>query len=385
MKYRLYRVLVLLLAALLISGSAASIAESGEAQFEYRLLQDGSAMITGFRGSGDTLALPDAVDGHPVTSLNKTFSYKSPFISDVKCLLIPETLTDIAPGALQFARSLTDIQIAAGNPALTFSDGALYNAKKQSLMLYLPTNTRESFEVPDGIREIEDKAFVRATLKSLRFSETMERVGSGCFDQALLTEIILNEGLKTIDAEAFTNCDRLQAITIPASVIEIGEAAFTDNRLKEIRVAPGNPVFTVSDGTLINLRDGVALAFPTRAEQDSCVIPEGVTRIGRFAFYRCHNLKAVSFPAGVQVIAHGAFTSCNHIVSFDLPDSLTVLEEGAFEGNSEAAYITIPAGVTEIGNNFLNCGKDLVIRVTPGSCAEQFCRDHALRCEPLGE
>ena len=382
MKTGFYRFFALLLAALLTAGCAA-FAESGEGLFEYRLLQDGNALVTGYGGNGDTLVLPDAVDGHPVTGLSKTFSYNSPFISDVKCLQVPETLTDIEPGALQFSRSLTDIQIAEGNPALAFSDGVLYNMEKKSLVLYLSGNTEESFEIPDGIREIEDKAFVRTTLKTLRFSETMEHVGSECFDQALLTEIILNEGLKTIDAEAFTNCDRLQSITIPASVTDIGEAAFTDNRLTEIRVAPGNPVFTVSDGALINLRDGVALAFPTRAEQESCAIPEGVTRIGRFAFYRCHNLKNVSFPAGLQVIAHGAFSSCNHIVSFDLPDSLAVLEEGAFEGNNEAAYITIPAGVTEIGNNSLNCGKDLVIRVAPGSCAEQFCREHNLCCESI--
>ena len=44
------RMLALLLAVLLIQGCAA-FAESGGDAFEYRLLEDGSAVITGYKGS----------------------------------------------------------------------------------------------------------------------------------------------------------------------------------------------------------------------------------------------------------------------------------------------------------------------------------------------
>ncbi len=451
MKHGLFRPAAFFLAALLFLNCAA-FAESGADLFSWKLLDDGSAMITGYKGSGTDLFLPETIEGHAVTSLSGNFGFNTPSVKSLRTVTIPDSVTAIEPGALLFAEFLTEIRFSGDHPVLTFSDGVLYNTEKQSIVLYLQSNTAKHFDVPENIREIEDKAFFRAGLVSVSLSGSTERIGRECFNQcASLADISLSEGLKTIGTDAFANCDKLKQIDIPASVSEIGEAAFTDNRLEEIRVAPDNPVFTVSDGALINMRDGTVIAFPVKAEAESCTIPEGVTRIGRFAFYRCHNLKQVIFPDGLSEIGRGAFVSCNHLTSIDLPDSVTLLEASAFEGNSDAdslhipsglteivsnfsssgfsaleipenvtsidgsfrslpnlteavlpgsvsmigsnsfafcknlARITIPAGVTEIGTNFTGCAETLVIRVEPGSAAEQYCRDHHLEYDFIQE
>ena len=445
-----FRALSLFLTVLVILCGAAS-AESGEL-FDYRILEDGSAMITGYRGSGTDLVIPETVAGLTVSGLGGNFGYNTVSVKDIRNITIPDTMTVVEPGALQSAEYLTEIRIAEDHPALSFAGGVLYDRTRQSLLLYLRSNTAEHFDIPDGIREIGDGAFYRAKLTSVSFPGSVERIGRNSFNQCVrLQEVSLAEGLKTIDTDAFTNCDRLKRIMIPASVTEIGESVFTDSHLKEISVDPGNPVFTVSGGELINTRDGVLIAFPHQSDAESCVIPEGVTRIGRLAFYRSHNLKQVVFPDGLLEIGYKAFLSCNHLTAIDLPDSVIRLEESAFGGNSDVqslrlsaglteiagnfdglgvseleipdgvvsieesftslpnlteailpgsvktvgarsftfckklASITLPAGVEEIRTDFTGCSGTLVVRVSPGSYAEQYCRKHGLNCEPLSE
>ena len=207
----------------------------------------------------------------------------------------------------------------------------------------------------------------------------------------------------------------------------------------------------VSCGALINIRDGVLIAFPKNADTEACIIPDCVKRIGDLAFYRAHNLKRVTFLDGLLEIGHGAFLSCDHLTAIDLPDSVYKVEDSAFGGNSDVEYlhisaglteivdnfdglgiseleipesvkrtersfstlmnltevvipgsvntisrnsssfyknlasITIPAGVTDIGSSFAGCAGTLVIRVEPGSFAEQYCRDHQLNYEYIPE
>lgn len=355
MTSRLFRIPVLFTAALLILCIAA-FAEAGSL-FDCRLLDDGSVMITGYRGSDPELVFPETIDGRTVSGVSEAFGTKTAYVKGIRKITIPDSVTEIEPGALRFAEYLTEISVPEDHPVLAFEDGVLYDRKEQRLLLYLQTNIAEHFDVPEGIRVIEDKAFVRARLHSVSLPGSVERIGRESFYQCTwMEEITLSEGLKTIGPDAFTNCDMLREIEIPASVDGIAESAFTDAHLKEIRVAPGSPVLAVSDGALIDTRSGTVIAFPPFSPAESCSVPEGVKRIGSFAFYRCHNLKKITLPDSLQEIGHGAFLMCNHLAVIDLPDSVAGLEELAFGINSHTEQLHISAGLTEIVNNFEDLG-----------------------------
>ncbi len=356
MKSALVKVLAILLAALLPVCGASCEGQDGDL-YICRLLDNGSVMITGYRGTETDLVFPETIDGRTVTGLSGSFCMNSPAVSDLRSVAIPDTLTVVEPGAFQFARHLAEIRLSESHPVLSFSDGVLYNREKQSILLYLQCNTAGHFDVPDGVHEFEDKAFFRSKLVSLTLPASMERIGRECFDQCIfLKEITLSDGLKSIGTEAFANCDRLQQLVIPAGVTDIEEAAFMDNKLQAFRVDPANPVFTVSDGALVNVRDGVLIAWPVKAGAETCTVPDTVKRIGRFAFYRAHGLTGVLLPDSLLEIGRGAFSSCNHLTAVDLPDSVILLEGGAFEGNSDAESLHIPAGLAEITDNFNGMG-----------------------------
>lgn len=347
------RAVIFLLAALLTLTLTGAVSAETGGLFEYRILEDGSAMITGYRGSGAELAFPETLEGHPVSGLSAGFGFNTPAAADLRSISIPKTMTTVEPGALRFAEFLTEIRIPEDHPSLRFADGALYNTEEQSLLLYLQSSKAEAFEVPEGVRELADSAFYRAGLASVSLPGSLERIGRDCFNQCVrMKEILLPDSLRSIGADAFTNCDRLKTIRIPAGVTDIEEGAFTDNHLTEILTDPDNPVFTVTGGALINAREGTLIAYPAYAEAESFAIPEGVKRIGRLAFYRAHHLKQITFPEGLLEIGGSAFISCNHLAAIELPDSLVLLEEAAFRINSDTERLRLPAGLTEIRDNF---------------------------------
>ena len=78
-------------------------------------------------------------------------------------------------------------------------------------------------------------------------------------------------------------------------------------------------------------------------------IPDGVTIIGRYAFYKCSELTSVTIPDSVTCIGNYAFKGCIGLTSITIPDSVTCIGDGAFYGCSGLTNISIPDSVTSIG------------------------------------
>ncbi len=79
----------------------------------------------------------------------------------------------------------------------------------------------------------------------------------------------------------------------------------------------------------------------------SCVIPYGVTSIGREAFRACHNLMSVTIPDSVTSIGSWAFEGCTSLESITIPDRVTSIGEYAFLGCDSLTSITIPRHFTD--------------------------------------
>lgn len=83
-------------------------------------------------------------------------------------------------------------------------------------------------------------------------------------------------------------------------------------------------------------------------EMSSVVVPVGVTRIEEDAFMGCENLTSVSLPEGLTFIGEEVFDYCP-ITEITLPESLVRIGEQAFEG-TRLTSIYLPKNVAFLGN-----------------------------------
>ena len=89
----------------------------------------------------------------------------------------------------------------------------------------------------------------------------------------------------------------------------------------------------------------------------SIVIPDSVTRIEHSAFAGCYSLRQINIPDKVTVIKDYTFNGCA-LEKVKLPKNLKKIGYRAFDSNDEIKQISIPQSVEVIdGKAFRNCDK----------------------------
>ena len=156
---------------------------------------------------------------------------------------------------------------------------------------------------------------------------------------------------------AFYGCTSLESVTIPDSVTEIDKYAFYYcTSLSSINVDGGNAKYLSIDGVLFDKEARTLLAYPEGKKDSVYSIPDSVTEIGKYAFYRCTSLTSVMIPDSVTGIGDFAFYRCTSLTSVTIPDSVIEIGNYAFWDCTSLTSITIPDSVTSIGYGaFENC------------------------------
>ena len=87
------------------------------------------------------------------------------------------------------------------------------------------------FAVPEGVTEIAQEAFRpfdigENSLIEITLPASLLRIGDGAFRGTRLNALVIPDGTVSIGSLACADCEQLWKVTLPASVIEIGENAF---------------------------------------------------------------------------------------------------------------------------------------------------------------
>ena len=110
-------------------------------------------------------------------------------------------------------------------------------------------------------------------------------------------------GITEIGDYAFAWSWDITSVTVPDSVIKIGELTFVMcEGLEEIKIGAGNPAYSSVSGVLFNKAKTLLVRYPAGKPQVSYTIPNGVTAIGSYAFGGCAVLTNIVIPTGVQTI-----------------------------------------------------------------------------------
>jgi len=157
-----------------------------------------------------------------------------------------------------------------------------------------------------------------------------------------LTTIVLPSTLQTIGASSFSGCRYLSgALTIPSSVISIGDYAFKNCT---------NSLTISSNATTIGKN-----AFQNcTGLKGSLSLSNNITTINDSTFLGCSGLTGtLTLPTSLTSIGNNSFTGCSGISgTLTLPNSLTTIGSSSFVGcTGLSGILTFPPNLTNIGTS----------------------------------
>lgn len=116
-----------------------------------------------------------------------------------------------------------------------------------------------------------------------------------------------------------------------------------------------------------------------RQKLESVVIPEGVTKLGAYAFFGCSSLVNVAIPEGITEIGVETFWGCCNLASVVFPSTLVRVGNFMFYGCKNLTSVTFPADVQWIDKFAFptNCA-NLTIYAPEDSYVEKFTNQYNL-------
>ena len=318
-------------------GDEAADALYSDGLFDYELSSRGAVLLGCSRFLNqpevpDVLEIPATLGGYPVVGLGayalctydfaggRDFSIIVPegvrFMTSDAFLCchaatrisFPSTLDDLPESS--FYHVSAEIDFPNGNPRYSCENGFLIDRDTQTLLYAAPSSQGQP--IP-AVRRLGDSALDnwKPAGNEIRLPDTLESIGPYALDGQYtgdfspLAALILPDGVRELSDCSIYGCWEIQLLRFPATLTEI-------------------PAYCVANCGL-----------------GAVEIPEGVTRIGEFAFYYYDweqtELSAVTLPASVEFVGFRAFPDECEITALN-PDTHFETEEEINQRNPDWAY-----------------------------------------------
>ncbi len=228
---------------------------------------------------------------------------------------------------------------------------------------------------------IGDFAFYQRDITSITIPDSVISIGDSAFyNRSGLKSITIPNSVTNIGSDAFGYCYNLTSVTIGNSVTSIGNYAFRGcNSLKDVNITDLSAWCKITfDDTSSNPLYYAHKLYLNNKLITNLVIPNDVTSIKNSVFSGYSSLTSITIPDSVISIGESAFEGCSSLTSINIPDGVTSIGKSAFEGCSSLTSITIPKGVTSIRDDvFYECSS-LASLTIPDSVIS--IGDYALYC-----
>lgn len=285
-------------------------------------------------------------------------------------IIIPNNVKSIKNDAFYNCTSLMELIVDSDNEFYSSEDGMLFDKNLENL-IYCPEGKSGDIIIPDGVTTIQNHAFQYCkNLTSIAIPDSVTSINSGAFyDCSRLTHVTLSNNLTSISSNTFGNCSSLKSIIIPDGVTSIGYAAFEGcSNLTD--VITSNNIMTIENS-----------AFYDCSSLTYFIIPNNVTNINRDTFHGCNNLKKVIISYCVTDIDISAFYGCDELTDISVDSdntSYTSIDGVLFDKNMEtllycpegkSGTFTIPEGVTFTLDAFDSCDEltDIIVDANDAS------------------
>jgi hypothetical protein len=268
---------------------------------------------------------------------------------------LPASLHEIGVYAFCSCTNLKEISIDEKNTHFKVEDGFILSKDGSILIYAIPCQTSECVDVPKGVVEISEGAFLRnKTIRQVTLPDTLKTIGKYAFEGCLQFDTIyLQEGLYSLDDGCFCH-STLKEITIPASVKTIGVGAFSAcYALERINVNEENVDFVSVNGVLLTANRLTLLNYPSASQEKIYYAPQSILSINPEAFESCVYLEKLILPDGLVCIGNHTFANCKLLNQISMPKTITWIGDRAFYGCTMLENILLPPKLTYLGKGAL--------------------------------
>lgn len=160
-----------------------------------------SIEITGFDNSVSDVVIPSEIEGLPVTTISTGAFY----LSAITSIEVPDTVTSIGEmaflgctslktvklstgvakiekNAFGSCSALQEVQVAKDNPNFSSLDGVLYSKAQDTLVIYPAAKTDAAYTIPSGVTSVAMYAFSENPyLETLTIPNSLIKVGDSTF------------------------------------------------------------------------------------------------------------------------------------------------------------------------------------------------------------
>ena len=315
--------------------------------------------------------LSDLTFGKRVETIGSSAFY---YCDGLKSVTIPRSVTYFGNDAFDDCYSLTAVHITdlaawCGVGAGNDYANPLYYAKH----LYLNGAEVKELVIPDGVKTINSFAFANCQgLRTVTIPKSVTNINYAAFNNCDNLNTVNIEGNGTvIGSYAFHHCDYLNTLNITGSIASLGEYAFNScSRLNKVNITDLAAWCKLTINAYSNPLDYTGQLWVNGTKITDLVIPNSVTAINGGVFSHFSGLKSVSIPSSVTSIGNGAFQYCSNLESVSIPNSVTSIGYNAFINCSALKSVVMPNSITSIGTNaFQNCSAMTNVTLSSGITA----------------
>lgn len=275
-------------------------------------------------------------------------------------IILEEGLEEIKTSVFTNCEALTEIVIP--NSVQTIESRAFNNCDNlQNISIPFVGESRDPDKNANGVLgyifgyvRLGDKNFVTQktgyyssedycipkSLRSIKITDADE-INYGAFSNcSFLTSVIINEGVRRIDENAFLNCGGLSSFILPKSLTYIGGFSSSSNINKFYFSGSIEEWCHISKSEMPKYE----LYIENRLMED-VILDNTVTEIASGAFYNCISIKSIVLSSSVTYIRMEAFLGCTNVQTIFIPKSVANVEWRIFSGwkssqtiNCEAQY-----------------------------------------------
>ena len=287
----------------------------------------------------------------------------------------------------------------SGNSLTISGSGAMYNyTSAEAVPWNSVASSITTVTLPDELTTIGDYAFYRCSaIMSISIPSSVTSIGEYAFyGCSTLTSIEIPEAVTTIGDYAFSGCTAITTVTsLNETPPTIAENTFSSTTYASATLNPASLDYSTADywsqfensalstgkcgenltytftgatGTLVIEGSGAmystyttASALPWYSYRDqisSVSLPEKMTTLSAYAFYKFTNLTSIVLPDSLQSIGSYALSNCSTLQSITLNDALASIDNFAFY-NSALTNIAIPANLSTMGQSVFSACTNL--------------------------